>query len=127
MPINGRRWWFGSAMARRLRPARAVRWPRYWRENRRCDPLCHGAESPSGYGFWPCGACPGQTYGCRADRDLRSRDPWRGRPVTAVVSDLLDTLAAPDETELAGLDAWWRAANYLTIGQFYLQGNPLLR
>ncbi|MEU4221859.1 phosphoketolase family protein [Actinoplanes sp. NPDC026623] len=47
--------------------------------------------------------------------------------MTAVVSDLLDTLAAPDETELAGLDAWWRAANYLTIGQIYLQGNPLLR
>ena len=36
-------------------------------------------------------------------------------------------LAAPDEAELAQLDAWWRANNYLTIGQIYLQGNPLLR
>ncbi|MFI5495956.1 phosphoketolase [Actinoplanes sp. NPDC051859] len=41
--------------------------------------------------------------------------------------DLLQTLAEPDESELGGLDAWWRAANYLTIGQIYLQGNPLLR
>jgi xylulose-5-phosphate/fructose-6-phosphate phosphoketolase len=29
--------------------------------------------------------------------------------------------------ELRGLDAWWRAANYLTVGQIYLQENPLLR
>src|SRR5262250_3951349 len=32
---------------------------------------------------------------------------------------------SPDE--LRTLDAWWRAANYLTIGQIYLQENPLLR
>src|SRR5258708_13553128 len=29
--------------------------------------------------------------------------------------------------ELQLLDAWWRAANFLTIGQIYLQANPLLR
>ncbi|HET9754695.1 MAG TPA: phosphoketolase family protein [Myxococcales bacterium] len=34
------------------------------------------------------------------------------------------TLAAE---ELALLDAWWRAANYLTVGQIYLKANPLLR
>src|SRR5437899_204338 len=28
--------------------------------------------------------------------------------------------------ELSLLDAWWRAANYLTVGQIYLQANPLL-
>jgi xylulose-5-phosphate/fructose-6-phosphate phosphoketolase len=28
---------------------------------------------------------------------------------------------------LAALDAWWRAANYLSVGQIYLMGNPLLR
>ncbi len=39
----------------------------------------------------------------------------------------LRTLAEPDDADLAGLDAWWRAANYLTIGQIYLQANPLLR
>src|ERR1700712_618412 len=25
------------------------------------------------------------------------------------------------------LDAWWRAANYLSVGQIYLLDNPLLR
>ncbi|HLK12475.1 MAG TPA: phosphoketolase family protein [Candidatus Binatia bacterium] len=32
-----------------------------------------------------------------------------------------------DDAEIAALDAYWRAANYLTIGQIYLQENPLLR
>ena len=32
---------------------------------------------------------------------------------------------SPDE--LARLDAWWRAANYLSVGQIYLLDNPLLR
>src|SRR6185503_19351586 len=31
------------------------------------------------------------------------------------------------KSEIAGIDAYWRAANYLTIGQIYLQDNPLLR
>ena len=29
--------------------------------------------------------------------------------------------------ELALIDAWWRAANYLAVGQIYLLDNPLLR
>ncbi|MFN2425863.1 MAG: phosphoketolase [Candidatus Binatia bacterium] len=29
--------------------------------------------------------------------------------------------------ELAVLDAWWRAANYISVGQIYLFDNPLLR
>ena len=28
--------------------------------------------------------------------------------------------------DLAALDAWWRAANYLSVGQIYLKDNPLL-
>jgi xylulose-5-phosphate/fructose-6-phosphate phosphoketolase len=32
---------------------------------------------------------------------------------------------APDDLRL--LDAWWRAANYLSVGQIYLLDNPLLR
>ena len=24
------------------------------------------------------------------------------------------------------MDAWWRAANYLSVGQIYLRDNPLL-
>ncbi|WP_203338054.1 phosphoketolase family protein [Nocardioides limicola] len=31
------------------------------------------------------------------------------------------------EAELAAIDAWWRAANYLSVGQIYLMDNPLLR
>jgi xylulose-5-phosphate/fructose-6-phosphate phosphoketolase len=31
------------------------------------------------------------------------------------------------EEELAAIDAWWRAANYLSVGQIYLLDNPLLR
>src|SRR6266702_3231314 len=29
-------------------------------------------------------------------------------------------------SELDALDAWWRAANYLSVGQIYLLGNPML-
>jgi len=34
--------------------------------------------------------------------------------------------SAPTEP-LAGMDAYWRAANYLSVGQIYLLDNPLLR
>ncbi len=34
---------------------------------------------------------------------------------------------ATDPAELEAIDAYWRAANYLTVGQIYLQQNPLLR
>jgi len=35
--------------------------------------------------------------------------------------------SAATDVELAAIDAWWRAANYLTVGQIYLLDNPLLR
>jgi xylulose-5-phosphate/fructose-6-phosphate phosphoketolase len=36
--------------------------------------------------------------------------------------------AAPlDDETLHRVDAWWRAANYLSVGQIYLLANPLLR
>ncbi len=31
------------------------------------------------------------------------------------------------EHELGLIDAYWRAANYLSVGQIYLLANPLLR
>jgi xylulose-5-phosphate/fructose-6-phosphate phosphoketolase len=31
------------------------------------------------------------------------------------------------DDDLAVVDAWWRAANYLSVGQIYLLANPLLR
>ncbi|MEU5784053.1 phosphoketolase family protein [Micromonospora lupini] len=39
----------------------------------------------------------------------------------------LDVHRALTDDELRRLDAYWRAANYLTVGQIYLLGNPLLR
>ncbi len=36
-------------------------------------------------------------------------------------------LPAITDDEIDAIDAWWRANNYLTIGQIYLQDNPLLR
>ncbi|MEV7527648.1 phosphoketolase family protein [Agrococcus sediminis] len=39
------------------------------------------------------------------------------------------TAPAPvlDPQQLDRIHAWWRAANYLSVGQIYLMGNPLLR
>ena len=34
---------------------------------------------------------------------------------------------APSERDVELLDAYWRAANYLAVGQIYLMDNPLLR
>jgi xylulose-5-phosphate/fructose-6-phosphate phosphoketolase len=47
-----------------------------------------------------------------------------------VVSDeatVSDPPAVLSGDELRALDAWWRAANYLSVGQIYLLDNPLLR
>src|ERR1700761_9374316 len=35
--------------------------------------------------------------------------------------------AAADDDVLQKIDAYWRAANYLSVGQIYLCDNPLLR
>jgi xylulose-5-phosphate/fructose-6-phosphate phosphoketolase len=37
-----------------------------------------------------------------------------------------DELAALSDGQLAAIDAWWRACNYLAVGQIYLRDNPLL-
>ncbi len=39
----------------------------------------------------------------------------------------LNDIMPLDATELAQIDAYWRAANYLSVGQIYLLDNPLLR
>jgi xylulose-5-phosphate/fructose-6-phosphate phosphoketolase len=41
-----------------------------------------------------------------------------------VKSPLMPAPLSPDLLEK--MDAYWRAANYLTVGQIYLQDNPLL-
>src|SRR5947207_1901418 len=41
---------------------------------------------------------------------------------------MLTAAGAPLSTvELNRIDAYWRAANYLSVGQIYLMDNPLLR
>ena len=49
-------------------------------------------------------------------------------PATEQVHDI-DNIAdlARDSLmdDLPAVDAWWRACNYLTVGQIYLQDNPL--
>ncbi|MFV1973879.1 MAG: phosphoketolase, partial [Thiohalobacterales bacterium] len=42
-----------------------------------------------------------------------SASPAQGEPLSAEM--------------LQNMDAWWRAANYLSVGQIYLRDNPLLR
>jgi xylulose-5-phosphate/fructose-6-phosphate phosphoketolase len=36
-------------------------------------------------------------------------------------------MSSLSNAELRRLDAWWRAANYLSVGQIYLLDNALLR
>ena len=50
-----------------------------------------------------------------------------GQAAAEASEELTRRLAEPTEDELAALDAWWRANNYLTVGQIYLQENALLR
>jgi xylulose-5-phosphate/fructose-6-phosphate phosphoketolase len=49
---------------------------------------------------------------------------YQTRSVTLEVTR--DELADLSDHQLAAIDAWWRACNYLTVGQIYLKDNPLL-
>ena len=74
--------------------------------------------------------------GARGHRE-GARDRIRGNPqfgaggvwrVAARVRPATMTSQRPlNADELRGLDAYWRAANYLSVGQIYLLDNPLLR
>src|SRR5689334_21970609 len=60
---------------------------------------------------------------------------YRFDPQLSSATDAAETTVPPapdrsgplDDTTLARLDRYWRAANYLTVGQIYLQANALLR
>jgi xylulose-5-phosphate/fructose-6-phosphate phosphoketolase len=47
-------------------------------------------------------------------------------PLSANLSDVRESKPLSSE-ELRKIDAYWRAANYLSVGQIYLYSNPLLR
>src|SRR4051812_33337591 len=54
-------------------------------------------------------------------------------PATPKATNKRSTMAASTEqqplsdVELEAMNAYWRAANYLSVGQIYLLDNPLLR
>ncbi|MHB1491883.1 MAG: phosphoketolase family protein, partial [Cellulomonas sp.] len=48
--------------------------------------------------------------------EVDEQSTWVHRPPTPLSDKSLDLI-----------DAWWRAANYLSVGQIYLLDNPLLR
>ncbi|BDT94884.1 putative phosphoketolase [Nocardia sputorum] len=50
-----------------------------------------------------------------------------GRTVAPRPYRLADVPGPLERDEMNSIDAWWRAANYLAVGQIYLVGNPLLR
>lgn len=60
------------------------------------------------------------TYGAKASAS--KLDPTKG---SVSSNKIVPTSVSPDL--LKKMDAWWRAANYLNIGQIYLMANPLLR
>ena len=69
----------------------------------------------------------------RAARFSRPRSPARDtrfdrRPATREEASCSTIERAPlSDHELARIDAYWRAANYLTVGQIYLLDNALLQ
>jgi xylulose-5-phosphate/fructose-6-phosphate phosphoketolase len=50
-----------------------------------------------------------------------------GETVAPEPYQLGDAEGPLSRAELDAVDAWWRAANYLSVGQIYLRTNPLLR
>lgn len=51
----------------------------------------------------------------------------RGETVAPLPYRLAHARGPLEPDELTSMDAWWRAANYLSVGQIYLMANPLLR
>src|SRR5262245_27774923 len=51
----------------------------------------------------------------------------KGRIMTTETRPASRTHEPPDDALFERMDAYWRAANYLSVGQIYLLGDPLLR
>jgi xylulose-5-phosphate/fructose-6-phosphate phosphoketolase len=67
------------------------------------------------------------TFPSHAARERR-RPASRRRHRSLAMNTVADVPRPPLSDELLQrMDAWWRAANYLSVGQIYLLANPLLR
>ena len=64
-----------------------------------------------------------------SSRDTAADNEISGTGVTLAPQPYVlgDAEGPLDREQLRRIDAWWRAANYLAVGQIYLMGNPLLR
>src|SRR6187551_995892 len=63
-----------------------------------------------------------------AARTNSSTTTDESKETAANQEDTQSTSAGPlSADELRRMDMWWRAANYLSVGQIYLMDNPLLR
>ena len=69
-------------------------------------------------------ATPASTGGDTAADDV-TVSRGQTRPPSGYVLDESPGPLAPEELRV--MDAWWRAANYLAVGQIYLMANPLGR
>jgi xylulose-5-phosphate/fructose-6-phosphate phosphoketolase len=72
------------------------------------------------------------TVGAPTSTEPASTEPASTEPTDAPATDAPAPTTSGQEAyltdpDLAALDAWWRAANYLSVGQIYLMDNPLLR
>ncbi|MCU1522344.1 MAG: Phosphoketolase, partial [Arthrobacter sp.] len=59
-------------------------------------------------------------------KDDQGRDARSG-PAGAAGAQPEASRGSLDDAALELVDRWWRAANYLSVGQIYLRSNPLLR
>jgi xylulose-5-phosphate/fructose-6-phosphate phosphoketolase len=61
------------------------------------------------------------------DTSADDEEQGTGRTIAPTAQALDDVEGPLDRKHLEQLHAWWRAANYLSVGQIYLLDNPLLR
>src|SRR5262249_6114583 len=113
----------GARAGRLPRSARRVRLARRDRAARRRD------DRARGHGGRLLPALPPARRAARrlrlVPRERRTRDRSRRPDRRQAWQDRAPVSPDPDELRL--LDAYWRAANYLSVGQIYLLDNPLLR
>src|SRR5271156_3875357 len=73
-------------------------------------------------------SCVNVTEEPSADQVVSDTEAARPTGLPSMEASLSQLANDPlDADELQRIDGWWRAANYLNIGQIYLLANPLLR